>query len=139
MSGANEKLNTYHFHVKGEKSIQDVIFQFDGRELRASCTCSKSSEEPFCWHQYYVLSGRTGRLPDTEISFQYKLIQKLSGRPEGRKLIQSARQKFGEKETCRRCNSSDVVELGQSLYGKLLRFFLPKTRQYYCKSCKWSW
>lgn len=139
VSSNNSHQGSYHFHIKGEKGIQDVKFQITAHGLESSCTCNTEPEGTLCWHRYYVISGKTKRISDEELSQQYELIKQISQKKEGKDIIKAAKYKFGGKETCRRCNSSKVIDLDETLRGKILKLFLSKKRRYYCKECKWSW
>lgn len=134
-----DKPERFHFHVKGGKNIHEVAFQIDNQEYTSSCTCNYQPGQALCWHRYYILSGKTQRLSDEALNDQYRLIRRLSKTSGGSELLRTARHKFGGRESCRRCNGSNVIELNRSLSGRIIKLFLKKTRRFYCRNCKWSW
>lgn len=130
----------YNFHIKGEKGIYEASFKIDDGKLLTSCSCKYKNGEKICWHRYYVLTGRKNRIPDAgEQELQQMLMQQLAGFDEGRYYLDRAKEIFGEKETCRRCNNSNVMVLKNSFWGSVIRLFLPKGRKFFCRSCRWSW
>lgn len=135
------KLNpsNYHFHVNAENDIREVVFQIDHDNFSSSCNCGYNSDHKLCWHRYYVLAGKTQRLPDEELKLQQELIRQLSQVKGGEHVLNVAKHNFGEKETCRRCNSTHILELNKSLYGQIIKLFLKKNRKYFCRTCRWSW
>jgi hypothetical protein len=135
----NTPLTRYHFHINGERGIYEVAFSIDDDDIQSTCTCHYQSDKKLCWHRLYVLAGKTPRLSEEELQQQSDLITKLARTHGGREMIRNAKATFGEKETCRRCNSSKIVDLKGSVRGKLLSIFAPKGRRYFCKSCHWSW
>jgi hypothetical protein len=132
-------ITQYQFHINGERGIYEVAFSIDDDDIKSSCTCDYRSDKKLCWHRYYVLAGKTPRLQDGELLLQTELVQKLSKTSGGRELLRHAKSTFGEKETCRRCNKSKVLDLKGSLDGKIISMFVPKGRRYFCWSCRWSW
>lgn len=132
-------LKTYNFHINAEKGIYQLAFAVDEDNIESACDCNYKSEKKLCWHRQYVLAGKQQRIPTAEYEQQQELLSLLSKTRGGRELMSTARTTFGEKETCRRCNKSKVIELDKSLYGKILRIFLPSGRKYFCRSCRWSW
>ena len=135
----NRGLRHYNFHIKGEKGTYQVAFSIDEDNIESSCDCDYNSEKKLCWHRYYILAGKTQRLPKDELRLQTSLISNLSATQGGRELISHSKAVFGEKETCRRCNKNDVVDLKKGLLGKFIKLFLPAGRRYFCWSCRWSW
>jgi len=133
------QLQTHHFHLNGEKGIYQVTFSIDDDNIESACDCSYQSDKRLCWHRYYILAGKKYRLPPEEHLQQDAVIQRLSKTPGGRGLISTAKATFGEKETCRRCNKTEVVDLKKSIFGKIISIFLPRGRRYFCWSCRWSW
>jgi hypothetical protein len=133
------KASIYNFHVKGEKGICEVDISIDQDNFESSCTCRYNSGQRLCWHRYYILAGKTKRLPENELSAQAEVIEKLSATTGGRSLISRAEFTFGQKETCRRCNKSNIMDLKKGMLGKLIKVFLPRGRRYFCRSCRWSW
>ena len=133
------KVRVYNFHLSGEQGIYEVVFRIDDENIESSCTCNYHSSQKYCWHQYYVLANKKHRLPEEEFAMQEELIAQLRKTSGGKELISHAKRKFGEKETCRRCNSSEVVDLKKSFTGKIISLFIPKERRYFCWSCRWSW
>ena len=136
---ADINTRTYHFHINGERGICEVAFSIDEDNLESSCNCHYNADKKMCWHRHYVLAGKTQRLGEGEDVQQQELIELLSRTSGGRDQIKQAKATFGEKETCRRCNSSEVVDLKNSVSGKFLKIFVPNGRRYFCWSCRWSW
>lgn len=136
-----DRTNTrnYNFHVEGAKGICEVAISVDQDNFESSCTCHYNSDQRLCWHRYYILAGKTKRLPENELSAQAELIKKLSATSGGRSLISRAEITFGQKETCRRCNKSNIIDLKKGIFGRFIKVFLPRGRRYFCQSCRWSW
>ena len=132
-------VGTYSFHVNGEKGIYELAFSVDDDNVESSCSCDYESDRKLCCHRYYVMAGKKQRITDGEGEQQQALINELSKSSGGRDLLRHAKATFGEKETCRRCNGSEVVDMRQSFSGKFLKVFVPKGRRYFCWSCRWSW
>lgn len=133
------KTDVYHFHVDGEKGICEVAISIDQDNFESTCTCHYNSDHRLCWHRYYILAGKTKRLPENELAAQAELIEKLSATSGGRALVSRAQITFGHKETCRRCNKSNILDLKKGTLGRFLKVFLPRGRRYFCWSCRWSW
>jgi hypothetical protein len=131
-------MGNYTFHVKTEK-IFEVSFRIEDTYIESSCSCHADTGDKLCWHRHYVLAGRRKKLSPDERSAQQDFLARLSTLHEGRELIREGTDRLGEKEVCRRCNSPKVIDLKKSTTGKFIFIFLPKTRRYFCKACKWSW
>jgi hypothetical protein len=130
---------TYTFHVNGEKGIYEVAFSVDDDSIKSACSCDYHSDRKMCWHRYYVLAGKTHRIPEAEFQVQGKMLEKLSKTHGGRDMIRHAKANFGEKELCRRCNSSQILDIKKSFLGRIISIFIPRGRRYFCWACRWSW
>lgn len=136
---AEIQVRTYHFHINGERGIYQVAFSIDDDNIESACDCNYAADKKMCWHRYYILAGKTQRIGKGEEADQEELINLLSKTSGGKDIIRQAKATFGEKETCRRCNSSEVVDMKSSFTGKFLKILVPKGRRYFCWSCRWSW
>jgi len=129
----------YRFVITGEQTPAQVTFTVEHQHINTACTCGGNSINRICWHLSYILTGRHNRLKQEEKEVQKELLNCISAMPEGRRMIRKAAVMYGEKETCRRCGSTNVLQLKKGLSGKLVSIFVPGTRRYFCKSCRWSW
>jgi hypothetical protein len=136
---ADIKTKSYHFHINGERGVYEVAFGIDEDNIESACDCNYNADKRMCWHRQYVLAGKTQRLGEGENNKQEELIDLLSKTSGGREQLRQAKATFGEKETCRRCNSREVVDLKNTVSGKFLKIFVPTGRRYFCWSCRWSW
>ncbi|HRO42410.1 MAG TPA: hypothetical protein PL009_06220 [Flavipsychrobacter sp.] len=132
-------MKTYNFHLHGEKGIYQIAFAVDNDNIESNCDCHYQTGHKLCWHRYYILAGKTQRILEEEYSEQKELTATLQKTVGGRELINQAKATFGEKETCRRCNSSNILELNQGIAGKIIKIFIPSGQRYFCWKCRWSW
>jgi hypothetical protein len=139
MAGSDQKQRTFNFNIQGGKGDYQIAFRLDDDEMDSTCTCSYQAAKKLCWHRNYILAGKTSKLTDEEIDNQALLISILSKTLGGQEMIKNARHIFGGRETCKRCNSVNVVDTKHSFWGKFMKLFITEDHRYFCKDCKWTW
>jgi hypothetical protein len=132
MSKNGEK---FLFHYIGYKTSYKVQIGIDDDRLELSCTCD--ARKP-CKHIHHLMLGRTGKVEIGEREQLKNVIEMLSGIPAGREAIQNAKSFFQTEDTCRRCNSTNIVDTRSgSITSRMYRIF--SKHRYYCRECRWSW
>ena len=127
-------LQEFQFVYNGRRGVYTINITIDKDQVRTSCTCI--SAKP-CKHIRNVLIGRRDRLRNGDASMS-KMLEALSEIAEGRKIIEDSRAFFQQEDTCRRCNSKNIVDTKEkTIKARLFRAI--SSHRYYCRDCRWSW
>lgn len=130
-------IEQFDFTIFGEKGTYRVTFLISGDIMKTNCTCHHA---PGCWHVEYVLAGKKTRIDPADADKQALLLERAGQTAEGRYMLMKAQKKFSVETHCRRCHSTKIVKLNQSLSAQIRTLFREKKHHtYYCKDCGWTW
>lgn len=129
----------YHFILSGEKGQHDVSFEITNSHIHSNCSCSRQAKNNYCWHQLYILAGKTSRITGGDTSRHKELLSHVASIKGGEKIIAAAQKKFFKDSSCRRCSSGRIVKIKTSPLAWIYCLFRENTHTYFCKDCKWTW
>lgn len=125
----------YIFHYQGQQATYLISVSIDKNNLTCSCSCS--NRQP-CKHIHHLILGRTIKVLEDEVNAVREMATLVSQHPQGNTYIEAAIRYFQNDDSCRRCNSKNIVDTKAKTFSAKLYKLISKHR-YYCKDCHWSW
>lgn len=128
-------VKNFVFHYIGQRSVHELSIKIDGEQLVMNCSCKSAKT---CKHIHSILIGRSEKLQKKELDQHQMMMKVISQLTAGKEAIQKAKLFFQTEDSCRRCNSRNIVDTRQKTLKARLYKTLSKHR-YFCKDCRWSW